>query len=61
MHTQHHNAAYPNKTLHFGWPIGTTGYTGMVSVAGKNEVIVSYDCNGRAIFTVRVIIRGLDE
>ena len=57
---QHHNLAYPNTTLHYSWPIETTAYTGMVSVPGKNEVIVSYDLNNHygAIFTVRVAIGG---
>ena len=57
--TQHHNAAYPNATLHYKWPIETTAYTGMVAVPGKNEVIVSYDLNNHygAIFTVRIQVQ----
>ena len=66
----HHNAAYPDRDLHFKDTVPgdseTTAYTGMVALADENAVLVSYDrlANGwdpapfpserSAIFTVRV-------
>ena len=59
--TEHHNRAYPNRSLHYSWPIHTSSYTGMVAVPDQNEVIVSYDMlntpgTGGAVFAVRVHI-----